>query len=253
MGRDLLGKGAVVTGASSGIGRAIALELAVGGADVVVSARTSREGADETARLIRDLGRATAVVMADLGTAAGCRDLVEAAWRELKRVDIWVNNAGADILTGEGGELDFEEKLELLLRVDVQATVRLSRAAGLRMRAAGGGCIINMGWDGARGGLAGDSGELFATTKAAVMGFSASLALSLAPRVRVNCLAPGWIRTRFGEEAPARWREKVIRETPLGRWGSPADVARAARFLASSAAEFITGQVIAVNGGAVRF
>src|SRR6185503_7892005 len=142
-GRELLGKRAVVTGASSGIGRAIALELAAGGADVVVAARASREGADETARLIRDMGRAAAVVMADLGTAAGCRDLLRAAWSELERVDIWVNNAGADILTGEGAELDYEEKLERLLKVDVQATVRLSRAAGLRMRTAGGGCIIN--------------------------------------------------------------------------------------------------------------
>src|SRR5262245_44744732 len=104
---ELLGLRAVVTGASSGIGRAIALELAAGGADVLVSARASREEADETARRIRELSRGTAVVMADLSTPAGCDGLLEAAWRRLERVDIWVNNAGADILTGEGWKLDF--------------------------------------------------------------------------------------------------------------------------------------------------
>jgi NAD(P)-dependent dehydrogenase (short-subunit alcohol dehydrogenase family) len=84
------------------------------------------------------------------------------------------------------------------------------------------------------------------------MAFSKSLALTLAPKVRVNCLAPGWIRTAWGEGASDKWHERVRRETPLGRWGTPADVARTARWLVSPAAAFITGQVIRVNGGAVR-
>jgi NAD(P)-dependent dehydrogenase (short-subunit alcohol dehydrogenase family) len=99
--------------------------------------------------------------------------------------------------------------------------------------------------------MEGDSGQLFAAVKGAVMCFTRSLALTLAPEVRVNCLAPGWIRTAWGETAPEAWQERVRRETPLGIWGLPEDVANAAVWLASSAASFVTGQTIRVNGGAV--
>ncbi|HJT78361.1 MAG TPA: SDR family oxidoreductase, partial [Gemmataceae bacterium] len=98
----------------------------------------------------------------------------------------------------------------------------------------------------------GDSGQLFGATKAAVMAFSKSLALTLAPAVRVNCLAPGWVRTAWGEGASAPWQERVRRETPLRRWGTPQDVAATARWLVSPAAAYVTGQVVRVNGGAVR-
>jgi NAD(P)-dependent dehydrogenase (short-subunit alcohol dehydrogenase family) len=100
--------------------------------------------------------------------------------------------------------------------------------------------------------MEGDSGQMFGATKAAVMAFSKSLAVSLAPQVRVNCLAPGWIRTAWGEGASAQWQERVQRETPLRRWGTPADVAAAARWLVSPSAAFITGQVVRINGGVVR-
>jgi NAD(P)-dependent dehydrogenase (short-subunit alcohol dehydrogenase family) len=120
------------------------------------------------------------------------------------------------------------------------------------MKREGSGVILNMGWDQAETGMEGDSGELFAAVKGAVMAFTRSLALSLAPEVRVNCLAPGWIRTAWGAGASERWQQRVRRETPLGRWGEPEDVAAATRWLASPAASYITGQVIRVNGGAVR-
>src|SRR5262249_13796306 len=126
------------------------------------------------------------------------------------------------------------------------------REAGRRMKEAGGGVILNMGWDQAETGMEGDSGQLFGAAKATVMAFSKGLALTLAPEVRVNCLAPGWIRTAWGEAASAAWQERVRRETPLRRWGTPADVAAAARWLASPAAAYVTGQVLRVNGGAVR-
>ena len=120
------------------------------------------------------------------------------------------------------------------------------------MRSAGKGCILNIGWDQAATGMEGDSGELFATAKNAIMGFTRSLALSLAPRVRVNCIAPGWIRTAWGDQASDVWQERVRRETPLQRWGTPDDIAALARFLVSDEADYLTGQVINANGGAVR-
>jgi 3-oxoacyl-[acyl-carrier protein] reductase len=97
--------------------------------------------------------------------------------------------------------------------------------------------------------MAGDSGEMFAAIKGAVMAFSKSLARSLAPHVRVNCLAPGWIRTSWGQVAPDYWQARAREESLLHRWGTPDDVARMARFLASPASDFITGQVIPINGG----
>src|SRR5207253_6109684 len=138
-------------------------------------------------------------------------------------------------------------KLEELLAVDVTATMLVARAIGARMKGQGSGVILNIGWDQAETGMEGDSGQLFAASKAAVMAFSKSLALSLAPEVRVNCLAPGWIKTAWGEAASSTWQERAVKETPLGRWGTPEDVAAAACWLASPAAAFITGQVIRVN------
>jgi NAD(P)-dependent dehydrogenase (short-subunit alcohol dehydrogenase family) len=251
-GRELLGLRAVVTGSTSGIGRAIALALAAGRADVILHGRRSAEAAARVAQGVCDRGGRTQVVLADLRDERECLRLVDAAWSVWQGIDIWVNNAGADTLTREAASWSFERKLQELLAVDVTATMLLARAAGQRMREGGGGVILNMGWDQADTGMEGDSGQLFGASKAAVMAFTKSLAVTLAPKVRVNCLAPGWVRTAWGEGASARWQERVRQETPLGRWGTPEDVAAAARWLASPAAAFLTGQVIRVNGGAVR-
>jgi len=192
------------------------------------------------------------VILADLRDEKECRRLVEESWNVWGGVEVWVNNAGADTLTGEAGRWPFERKLRELLAVDVTATMLLARDVGGRMKSRGEGVILNVGWDQADTGMEGDSGQLFGASKAAVMAFSKSLAVSLAPEVRVNCLAPGWIRTAWGEKASAVWQKRVLRETPLRRWGTPEDVAATARWLASPAADFITGQVIRVNGGAER-
>jgi 3-oxoacyl-[acyl-carrier protein] reductase len=249
---DLSGRKAVVTGSSSGIGRAIALEFARAGADVVVHARQSSDHAERLAAEVRRLGRSATVVLADLRLVESLPAFVDDCWRALRSVDVWVNNAGADLLTGEDARRGFEEKLQVLLDLDVRSSVVLSKLAGERMAREAGGVILNVGWDQADRGMEGASGELFAASKNAVMGFTRSLAVSLAPRVRVNCIAPGWIRTAWGETASEAWQERVRRETPLGRWGIPEDVAKVARFLASSDAAYLTGQVVRVNGGAVR-
>jgi 2-amino-4-hydroxy-6-hydroxymethyldihydropteridine diphosphokinase len=251
-GAELAGMRAVVTGATSGIGRAIALELASAGADVVIHGRRSLEAAQEVAERVQWHGVRSHVLLADLHDVRECRRLVQTAWECWKGFDVWVNNAGADTLTGEALHWPFERKLEELLAVDVRATMVLARDAGLRMKERGTGTMVNMGWDQAETGMDGDSGQLFAAAKAAVMAFSKSLALSLAPQVRVNCVAPGWIKTAWGETASARWQERVVAETPLQRWGTSEDVARTIRWLVSPGAAFVTGQVIRVNGGVVR-
>ena len=251
-GPSLAGVRAVVTGSSSGIGRAIAIELAAAGAVVGLHAHRTFAEAERLAAELKAKGSEVVAFRADLREPKTCARLAATAFEALGRVDAWVNNAGADILTGGRHALSFEEKLEALLDVDVRATMILTREAGRRMRDAGGGCVLNIGWDQALTGMEGDSGELFAAAKGAVMSFTRSAALSLAPRVRVNCIAPGWIRTAWGSGASPAWQERVLRETPLGRWGAPEDVARLARFLVSKEAAFVTGQVLCVNGGAVR-
>jgi 3-oxoacyl-[acyl-carrier protein] reductase len=249
---ELKGCRSAVLGSTSGIGRAIALELAGAGADVLVHGRRSREAAEEVAELVRGRGGRSEVLMADLIDREAGDQLVERAWSTWGGLDAWLHIAGADTLTGGTARLSFDEKLDRLWSIDVVSTVRLCRAVGRLMKAAGAGAIVTMGWDQAETGMEGDSGELFATTKGAVMAFTRSLAVSLAPHVRVNALAPGWIKTKWGEGASQAWHERVLRETPMHRWGTPEDVARVARFLISPASGFVTGQVVRVNGGAVR-
>ena len=218
---DLSGRKAVVTGSSSGIGRAVALEFARAGADVVVHCDQSRVAAEAVASEIRDLGRRAQVVTADLGMADQLSAFCEAAWRCFGSVDLWMNNAGVDLLTGPGAKLGYREKLARLLEVDVQSTVLLSHLVGQRMLDAGRGVILNIGWDQADRGMEGASGELFAASKNAVMGFTRSLAVSLAPQVRVNCIAPGWIRTAWGEGASEVWQARVGTRTAANGGARP--------------------------------
>src|SRR4051812_20072897 len=248
MAEVLKGQTAVVTGSSSGIGRAIALALADAGANVLVHARQNGRDAEEVALHARSVGLDARVVLADLRNSAEQDRLVEIAW-DWRPIDIWINNAGTDVLTGDAAGWSFEEKLAALWKVDVVASLRLSRAAGNKMRERGQGVILNMGWDQAETGMAGDSGELFGAVKGAVMAATRSLAKSLAPKVRVNCMAPGWIRTEWGHQASAEWQKRAKRESLSGRWGEPEDVARVACFLVSPSASFINGQIIPINGG----
>ena len=147
----------------------------------------------------------------------------------------------------------FDAKLDMLWSVDVSATIRLCREVGRRMVSHGSGSIVTMGWDQAETGMEGDSGELFAATKGAIhVVYPQPGSQPGAAKVRVNALAPGWIKTAWGQHASKAWHDRVIRETPLARWGTPEDVAAAACFLVSDAAAFLTGQVIRVNGGSVR-
>ena len=248
---NLTNKRIIVTGSSSGIGKAIALECAKAGADIVVCYRKSRAAAEQVAVEARTLGRIADILQVDVGDAASRRSFTQRCF-ETGRVDAVVNNAGVDLLTGTMKEADFATKLQALLDIDVTGTIELSRSLGERFTIQGHGCILNIGWDQSDRGMEGNSGELFAAAKNAIMGFTRSLSVSLAPTVRANCIAPGWIKTAWGEETSDYWQQRVMQETPLKRWGLPQDIANMARYLLSDDASYITGQVINVNGGAVR-
>jgi 3-oxoacyl-[acyl-carrier protein] reductase len=246
----------LVTGGTSGIGRAIAIAAARAGADVAITYAHHEAAARRTAKEIDAAGRRSAVFWLDLADqedlAPALSSLAMSARDGLGRLDAWVNNAGADILTGPLGKVSVAAKLDRLLTVDLRGTILASWAAAeLFGGQEHGGVIINMSWDHVYTGMAGRNPQMFAAVKGGVLAFSKSLARSVAPRVRVNVLAPGWIETAFAADLDAARRRSVAESTPLKRWGTPDDVAAAAVYLASPAAAFLTGQTIFVNGGVV--
>ena len=241
----------VVTGASSGIGRAIALAFAGEGARVVVNYHRSRERAEAVVREIQELAVPALAVSADVADLQAVTGLVDTVRAEFGRIDVWVNNAGADILTGRGAALSDRQKLDTLIDVDLRGTIQCSWAVAEVMRRQGNGVIINMSWDQALCGYQGTNPQMFAAVKAGVQAFSKSLARTIAPIVRVNVLAPGWIATGFATEGmDEEYYQARCAEIPLQRFGTPEDVARAAVFLAADDSSYITGTTLNVGGGA---
>src|SRR5206468_12104144 len=250
---SLSGKVALVTGASSGIGRAIALAFAAAGADVAVTYRANRGGANETAEGVRTAGRRVEAICTDVAQAADVEALGDTLRRSFGRVDVWVNNAGADILTGEAAQLSRIEKLDRLLAVDLRGTVLASWKAVELMDAQpppSGGVILNMSWDHVLGGgIKSEYAQVFCAAKGGVYSFSRALAHSVAPRIRVNVLGPGWIETAYGSGLDPTVKQRIAAKIPLARWGTPEDIAYAAVYLASDAAAYVTGQMLLINGG----
>lgn len=243
-------KTAVITGASSGIGRSIALAYAREGADIVVNYCRSENKALEIVREIEHQGGKATAIQADLGRPAEVARLIEQSNAVLGQIDIWVNNAGADILTGAGAKLPDREKLQQLIDVDLKGTIEACWSLVPLMQKQGGGVIINMSWDLAIHGFHGRNPEMFAAVKAGVLGFSRAFARTHGPGIRVNVLAPGWIQTAFADDYMARdYYNERTGEIPVGRFGTPDDVAEVAVFLASDDAAYITGEMIKINGG----
>jgi 3-oxoacyl-[acyl-carrier protein] reductase len=256
---------AVVTGSSSGIGACTAEVLAARGYSVVLHAHRNIRGLQATAGRIQHQSQmqgshAQVVCMTgNLADRAARRELVRAAFAWQGSVEAWVNNAGADVLTGGASQLSFDERLELLWRVDVEGTIAVSRLVTDAMHNSRAGdvapgafrpVLINVGWDQAWLGMEGEAGQLFGPIKGAVMAFTRSLALSVAPRVRVNCVAPGWIQTSWGAaSASTYWDHRAKAEAAMERWGTPQDVAEAIAWLASPQALFVHGQTLEINGG----
>lgn len=245
----------MVTGASSGIGQQIASLLArdPSVAHLGIHYRENVDGAQETARQIESLGKRVSLFQADFASIADCERLTEEAWNTL-RPEVWINNAGADVLTGQAANGSFEEKLEHLMRVDVINTIKVSRDVAQRMQtdAKQNPCdrsMIFIGWDQAPLGMEGEAGQMFGPVKAAVMAFAASLAQEIAPTIRVNTVCPGWIKTAWGETTSEYWDIRATSQSLMRRWGSPEDIARAICFAVDPNNTFLCGQSININGG----
>jgi 3-oxoacyl-[acyl-carrier protein] reductase len=243
-------KVALVTGASRGIGRAIALEIAQEGADVVVNFSRSQDKANEVARTIEALGRRALVLKADVSRADDVEEMRRQIIDEFGGIDILVNNAGTHYHL-KSWEMDYTE-WSRVLGVNLDGVFLCCKTFSPEMRAKKWGRIINISSVIA---FTGTNHEAhYAASKAAVVGLTKSLALELAPyNITVNAIAPGWIETDMTSGATEDEKKKALEFVPLGRFGRPEDIAHAAVFLASDNASYITGQTLHINGGEAMF
>src|SRR5207249_4070741 len=192
----------------------------------------NRDGALDTAERARAHRRRVEAWRADVAEARDLDALGEDLRRAFGRVDTWVNNAGADVLTGDAARLSWVEKLDRVLAVDLRGTVLASwKAVELMRTQPAGGVILNMSWDHVvAGGMKGEYAQLFCAAKGGVYSFSRALARSVAPHIRVNVLGPGWVETAYGSRLDPEVKRRITETIPLGRWGTPEDVAHEAAY-----------------------
>lgn len=242
----LEGKTALVTGASRGIGREIALTLASYGADVIVNYNGSKEKADEVVKQIREMGRKAKALQCSVADFDACGEMIIKALAEFGKIDILVNNAGItkDNLLMRMTPEDFAAVIDTNLK-GTYNTIKHMYRSFLKQRS---GSIINMA---SVTGILGNAGQAnYAASKAGVIGLTKSMARELASRnITVNAVAPGFIATDMTDAMTDAAKEATLKQIPLKRIGTPKDVAETVAFLASARASYITGQVISVDGG----
>ena len=243
MSQTMEGKVAVVTGASRGIGKAIAVKLASKGATVVINYNGSRERAEEVKNEVESAGGKAVIIQCNVADFDACKEFIETVIKEQGRIDILVNNAG---LLMKMSEEDFDKVLD----TNLKGTFHTIRAALRQMIRQRSGRIINMA---SVVGVSGNAGQAnYAASKAGVIGLTKTAAREVASRgITVNAVAPGFIETDMTEVLPEKIKEASAAQIPLGKFGKAEDVANAVAFLASEDAGYITGQVLHVDGGMV--
>lgn len=245
---DFSGKTVLVTGSSSGIGAAIARDFAAAGAKVAIHYRGNAAGAEAVAADIRGRGGECIIAKADVSDAEQAAELVKQVQTDLGGLDILVNNAGTtrDTLLLSMSEAQWDD----VITTNLRSVYTVSRAALRGMLRKRWGRIINIT---SVVGLTGQAGQAnYAASKAGIIGFTKSLAREVASRnITVNAVAPGFIPTALTDVLNDEQRDAIIRDTPLGRMGTPEEVAWAVLFLAAERSGFITGQVLTVDGGLV--
>lgn len=241
----LAGKVALVTGAAQGIGKAVALLLARNGADIVVS-DINLEKAEETAKEVQTLGRKALAIKVNVAAIGDVERMVEAILAQFGKVDILVNNAG--IARDKLILRMTEEDWDAVLNINLKGTFNCTKAVVRHMSKQKGGKIVNIASVVGEMGNAGQAN--YAASKAGVIGFTKTIAREFAQRgINVNAIAPGYIETPMTDALPDKVKEELRRLIPLDRLGKPEDVAEAVLFLVSESGNYITGQVLNVNGG----
>jgi 3-oxoacyl-[acyl-carrier protein] reductase len=242
----LTGKVALVTGASRGIGRAIALTLAEAGADVVVNYAGSEAAADDVVRSIEAMGRKSFKLRANVGNADEAEEMVKATLEAYGHLDILVNNAG---ITRDNLIMRMkEEEFDQVINTNLKGVFNCIKAVTRPMMKQRSGRIINIS---SVVGVLGNPGQAnYVAAKAGVIGLTKATARELASRgITVNCVAPGFIETDMTDKLPEETRAGLMSQIPLARLGQPEDIAKAVRFLASDDAAYMTGQTLHVDGG----
>ena len=248
----LKNKVAVITGSSSGIGAGIANLFISEGADIVVNYLKSKNNAEMLLKNNESCSSKILLIQADVSDKKSLNHLIESTLDEFGHIDIWVNNAGADILTGDAASANTADKLERLIETDLKGTINACWSVSEIMKKQGYGVIVNMGWDLSIHGFKGLNPQIFAASKSAVLGFTRSFAKSVAPIIRVNMVSPGWIITAFAEKnIDGDFYQQRLKEIPLGRFGTPDDIAEAVVFLSSDESSYLVGESININGGLV--
>ena len=238
----------LITGASGGIGSATAKRLAGPNSKIILHANHNIAAVNKLRETIQRQGGIAEIVSVDFSQGDAAEKLCRRVFELTDQIDILVNAAGLDLMLPDLSAMPFEKKLSQILQTDVFTPILLSRMVGKKMQGRKRGTIFFFGWSGVDYGWPGESAQLYATAKGALLGFSRSLAEDLAPDVLVRCLSLGWIKTHWGEQLSEEVERRYAADSRRNRWGTPEEVAAVIEFLSSEESHYIDALGLRLDG-----